>query len=88
MDKLYRISVVTLVYNSENTLFRTMESVLSQSDLLFDDGSTDRTIAILREYEDKFCGKMRFYSEKDKDMYDAMNKGIAKAQGGLYRKHQ
>lgn len=80
------ISVVTVCYNSEKTIRKTIESVLSQDldeleYLIIDGESTDNTISIVREYESQFFGKLRIVSEKDNGWYDAMNKGIRLAEG-------
>jgi glycosyltransferase involved in cell wall biosynthesis len=58
-----------------------MESVLRQTwreieYLVIDGGSTDGTVDVIREYEAKFGGRMRWVSERDRGMYDAINKGI------------
>lgn len=81
-------TIITPCYNSASTIRQTMESVLNQTVqdyeyLIIDGGSTDGTVEILREYEKKFQGKMRFWSEKDNGIYDAMNKGIRKASGKI-----
>ena len=81
-----RISIITATYNSEATVSDTLESVLRQdySDYEFiikDGGSTDGTLAICREYESRFEGRMRIISAPDKGLYDAMNMGIASATG-------
>ena len=81
-----RISIITATYNSEATVSDTLESVLRQdySDYEFiikDGGSTDGTLAICREYESRFEGRMRIISAPDKGLYDAMNMGIAYATG-------
>ena len=81
-----RISIITATYNSEATVSDTLESVLRQdySDYEFiikDGGSTDSTLAICREYEPRFEGRMRIISAPDKGLYDAMNMGIASATG-------
>lgn len=81
-------TIITPCYNSASTIRQTMESVLNQTVqdyeyLIIDGGSTDGTVEILREYEKKFQGKMRFWSEKDSGIYDAMNKGIRKASGKI-----
>lgn len=51
--------------------------------ILIDGASTDRTLEIIRKYEPLFQGKMKLISEKDKGIYDAMNKGIMAATGEL-----
>ena len=48
-----------------------------------DGGSDDGTVAIIKEYEPKFGGRMRWLSELDKGMYDAINKGIRMATGDV-----
>jgi glycosyltransferase involved in cell wall biosynthesis len=65
-----------------------MESILSQTfqDLeyiIVDGASKDATLDIIREYEPRFQGKMRYVSEPDKGIYDAMNKGFAMATGDV-----
>lgn len=77
------ISVITVVYNANNTLEKTIKSVLSQKIDLFeyliiDGGSTDGSLDVIRKYEDKLCS---WVSEPDTGIYDAMNKGIDRASG-------
>ena len=81
-----KISIITATYNSSKTLRDTMESVLSQSfsdiEYIIVDGlSKDNTLDIVKEYEAKFKGRLRWISEKDNGIYDAMNKGILMATG-------
>jgi len=81
-----KISIITVCYNSASTVRDTFESVLSQTysdiDYVVVDGSSkDETVSIIKEYESKFNGKMRWISEPDKGLYDAMNKGIRMAIG-------
>ncbi len=81
-----RISIITATYNSEATVRDTLESVLRQDYadyelVIKDGGSTDGTLAICREYEPRFEGRMKIISAPDKGLYDAMNIGIASASG-------
>lgn len=78
-----RISIVTVCLNSVATLERTIESVHSQTypnieHIVIDGGSTDGTLDIIRRYEKHFAS---WTSEPDRGLYDAMNKGIARASG-------
>lgn len=83
-----KISIITATYNSEKTLKDTLESVLKQTytnyeHIIIDGMSKDSTIKIVKEYEDKYKGKLRYISEKDTGLYDAMNKGIKMATGDV-----
>lgn len=83
-----KISIITATYNSGATLRDTFESVLRQGYkdyeyIIVDGASKDNTLDIVREYEPKFEGRMHWKSEKDKGLYDAMNKGISRATGDV-----
>ena len=83
-----KISLITVTYNSGKTLACTIESVLSQSYpnveyIIVDGASKDNTVSIIKEYEPKFEGRMKWMSEPDKGLYDAMNKGIRMATGDV-----
>ena len=83
-NNLPLISIITVVYNGEQYLQETIESVLNQNYdnieyIIIDGGSTDGTIDIIKKYEDKID---YWISEKDRGIYDAMNKGIDVANGG------
>ena len=83
-----RVSIITVSYNSEKTIKRTIESVFAQTYknieyIIIDGKSTDNTISIVKEYENRFEGRMHWVSEPDKGIYDAMNKGIKMASGEL-----
>lgn len=83
-----RISIITATFNSGATLRDTLESVLAQdySDfehVIKDGGSTDNTLDIIHEYEPKYAGRLRWVSEPDKGIYDAMNRGIELASGDV-----
>lgn len=78
-----KISIVTVTYNSAKTLERTILSIINQtfSDyeyIIIDGGSTDGTLDIIRQYEDKIS---HWISEPDNGIYDAMNKGIRLCKG-------
>lgn len=83
-----KISLITVTYNSAGSLRDTIESILRQTykdvEYIIVDGlSQDGTVDIVREYEQVFGGRMRWISEKDKGLYDAMNKGIGMATGDV-----
>lgn len=83
-----KISLITVTYNSAATLPDTILSVLSQSHdnieyIIVDGLSIDDTIAIIKEYEPLFNGRMKWISEKDAGLYDAMNKGLRMATGDV-----
>jgi glycosyltransferase involved in cell wall biosynthesis len=83
-----RISIITVCYNSASTIRDTFEAVLNQtySDIdyvVVDGNSSDETVSIIKEYEQKFNGRMRWISEPDNGLYDAMNKGIKMSSGEI-----
>ena len=82
------ISIITSTFNSAKTLNDTIQSVLRQTNkdfeyLIIDGGSTDETIDIVKSYESEFSGRLKWVSEKDQGIYDAMNKGIKMASGDV-----
>ncbi len=83
-----KFSIITIAYNSGKTIERTIKSVLEQSfpdyEYIVVDGlSSDNTLEIVKKYEPLFEGKMKWMSEKDKGIYNAMNKGIRMASGNV-----
>lgn len=83
-----KISIITASYNSVSTLADAMESVLHQTYtdweyIIVDGGSTDGTVDLIRRYEPQFGGKLKWTSELDHGIYDAMNKGISRATGDV-----
>lgn len=79
-------SIITVCYNSEKTLSRTMDSVLKQNFkdyeyIIVDGGSKDGTIDIIKRYEPHFEGRLSWKSEPDSGIYDAFNKGILRSRG-------
>ena len=83
-----KISILTATYNSDKTLRDTIKSVLRQSYrefeyILIDGGSKDNTVDIIKEYEPQFEGRLKYISERDDGIYDAMNKGIRMSTGDV-----
>ena len=83
-----KISLITVTYNSGDVLRCAIESVLRQTYpnieyIIVDGASKDNTLDIIRTYEPKFNGRMRWISEPDRGLYDAMNKGIRMATGDV-----
>lgn len=79
------VSIITVSYNSAETIRDTIESVRHQTYphieyIIVDGGSTDGTVDILKENEEVID---RWVSEPDEGIYDAMNKGIRTASGQL-----
>ena len=79
-----KISIITVVWNNAKTIKDAINSVLNQSYkdveyIVIDGASTDGTIEIVQSYGDK----IKFISEKDNGLYDAMNKGIRMATGDV-----
>ncbi|MCC8425260.1 glycosyltransferase family 2 protein [Mucilaginibacter sp. UR6-11] len=77
------LSVITIVYNNAKYIERTMLSVLNQTYrgieyIVIDGRSTDGTLEVIEKYKSRVA---KLISEKDKGIYDAMNKGLAAATG-------
>lgn len=78
-----KFSIVTVTFNAEKVLERTLQSVLQQSYpnieyIIIDGGSKDTTIDIIQCYS----GQLAYWvTEPDEGLYDAMNKGLRKATG-------
>ena len=78
-----KITIITVCYNAQTYIERTILSVINQSYsnieyLVIDGNSIDCTLQIVRKYGDKIT---KIISEPDKGIYDAMNKGTLKATG-------
>jgi len=83
-----KVTIITATYNSVKTLEDTMKSVLAQTYadieyIVVDGASTDGTQQLIRQYEPLFGNRLKWISEKDKGIYDAMNKGIQMASGDV-----
>ena len=77
-----KISIITVCYNAAKTIEKTLVSVQQQDypnieHLIIDGQSTDETLSIVAKYPHISA----VYSQSDKGIYDAMNKGIARATG-------
>lgn len=88
MEEQKPVSIITVCFNSEKTIRRTIESVLHQTYrnieyIIIDGNSTDSTLNIIKEYEPVFGARLTVVSEPDQGIYDAMNKGIALANGEM-----
>ena len=80
-----KISIVTISFNQGEYLEQTILSVLNQQYpnleyIIIDGGSTDNSVEIIRKYESKLA---YWVSEKDKGMYDAIQKGFEKSTGEI-----
>lgn len=82
---MIKFSIITVCYNSADTIKDTIKSVISQNYydfeyIVVDGASSDGTIEIIQEYRDRIH---KFISEKDNGIYDAINKGINLAEGDV-----
>ncbi len=79
-------SIITIVYNGENLIAGTMQSVLNQTFtdfeyLIIDGNSKDKTMDIVQAFKNKYPLSIKAISERDNGLYDAMNKGLKMAKG-------
>jgi len=80
-----KVSIITSVYNNEKTIEDAVKSVLSQTYqnieyIVVDGASKDNTVSVIKKYEDKIS---TFVSERDKGIYDGLNKGTSLATGDV-----
>ena len=88
MNTFPKVSVVTTTYNDIENLKRILAEVKRQTypnieHIIVDGGSTDGTVDLLKELEEKEPGRISWMSEKDNGIYDAINKGIRMATGDI-----
>ncbi len=84
-----KFTIITVCYNAEKGIEKTIKSVLNQSYrnyeyIIIDGLSNDGTMQIINEYAPKFKDigiKVKVVSERDNGIYDAMNKGVSRANG-------
>lgn len=80
-----KVSIITIVYNNQACIADCLQSVLAQTypnieHIVMDGGSTDGTQKVIEGYKDQLA---YYQSEKDKGLYDALNKGIQQATGDV-----
>lgn len=80
-----KVSIITSCFNRETTIRDAIESVISQNYpnieyIVIDGASNDKSIEIIKQYQQHIA---KFISEKDKGMYEAINKGIKQATGDI-----
>ena len=80
-----KISIITPSFNSEKTIEDAIKSIIGQTYkdieyIIIDGGSKDKTLEIINKYQDKVS---KVVSEKDRGLYDAINKGIKLATGEI-----
>ena len=80
------LTIITINFNNAAGLEKTMQSVLTQTCrdfeyIVVDGGSKDGSIGVIKRFEIGFGERLRWTSEPDKGIYNAMNKGVTKAQG-------
>lgn len=83
MQDIFRVSVITVVFNGIDCIKNTIDSVIRQGYpnieyIIIDGGSTDGTVDIIKSNNNRIA---KWISEKDKGIYDAMNKGLRLAIG-------
>lgn len=88
---MIKFSIITITYNAENVLRKTVDSVMAQSyrhieHIIIDGASTDGTLQIAQDYMQRSYAAsnghdIRILSEPDNGLYDAMNKGLDQAKG-------
>ena len=90
-----KLSIITINYNNAEGLRKTLASVAAQTyphieHIIVDGGSTDNSVEVIRKYEQSLtsnlsplASRLKWISEKDKGIYNAMNKGIEIALGRM-----
>ena len=91
MNRYPLVSIITVSYNSQKTISKTIRSVLDQSYpsieyILVDGSSTDNTVSVIASFESLFLQKgftYKWITEPDRGIADAFNKGIALSSGEI-----
>jgi len=83
-----KVSIITVCLNSRQTIAQTIESVLNQTYknieyIVIDGKSTDGTVDVIESYAPLFGPRLKWISERDNGLYDAMNKGVSMSTGDI-----
>ena len=83
-----KVSLILTTYNSKENFLKTYKSIRQQDYpdieiVVADGGSTDGTAEEIRKCAGREAGRMKWISEKDRGIYDAINKGIRLSSGDL-----
>ena len=83
-----KVSIITTTYNDKENLKKIIAQVKNQDYanieyVIVDGGSTDGTLEVIAEAAEYFCYRLKWISEKDKGIYDAINKGIRLSTGDI-----
>jgi glycosyltransferase involved in cell wall biosynthesis len=86
--KNLKITIITPSYNQGDYIERTIQSVINQNYpnleyLIFDGGSTDNSVKIIKKYALKYPHIIQWQSKKDKGQVDAINQGLRRASGDI-----
>ncbi len=81
-----KVSIITVTYNDKENLKKALESINRQDyekieSIIVDGKSTDGSVDIIKEFQSKFSGDVKWVSEADNGIQDAVNKGIQMATG-------
>lgn len=88
MNKIPKVSIITTTYNDVENLKESLNCILQQDYeniecLVVDGGSKDSTVDFLKEISSKHEDKIKWISERDNGIYDAINKGYKMATGDI-----
>jgi glycosyltransferase involved in cell wall biosynthesis len=86
-----KISIITPSFNSEKYIEDNLRSVHLQQEgnftieqIIVDGNSTDNTLAIIKKFKEKYNANIKIIQGKDKNMYDAINKGLKEMTGDIW----
>lgn len=82
------VSIITVTYNSSADLKESLDSLILQDypnieSVIIDGKSADDTIDVIKDFSEKFHGSVKWISEKDNGIYDAINKGLKMSSGEI-----